>query len=81
MTLREVIDDRQHKYNEQLGASCSDQWKGYMIGWHNAYKDLAEILEQNGFNIEQIVFDRIPRDRKVESVDKDYPILIEEIVN
>lgn len=52
MTLAEIIEKRGHKYDEHIGrTSTSDWYAGYMLGWKWAYQDLAEILEQNGFDM------------------------------
>ena len=45
ISLKDVIELRGHKYDEQMKCSCADEWKGYMKGWSLAYKDLLEILE------------------------------------
>ena len=52
MTLKEIIEMRGHKYDEDLKAAQSDFHKGYKSGWKWAYEDLKEILEQHGFNME-----------------------------
>lgn len=57
MNLQEVIENRQHRYDESIRWQQTDWWKGYMTGWYWAYKDLAEILEQNGFDTTQLVID------------------------
>lgn len=55
-TLKEVIQIRQHKYDkERQNQSYTEFWQGYMEGWYWAYKDLIEILEQNGFDSDLIV--------------------------
>ena len=48
MTLKEIIELRGNKYTP---CSCSDFQKGYEEGWKCAYRDLKEILEQNGFDM------------------------------
>ena len=58
LTLKEVIEKRQHKYDKDLKCSCNEWYKGYMCGWYSAYQDLSEILEQNGFDMNQIVIDK-----------------------
>ncbi len=48
MTLKELIDIRKKK------DSCMAMdkfWKGYSKGWEDAYRDIEEILEQNGFDL------------------------------
>lgn len=52
MTLKEIIDRRGHKYDDDIihQVSMSDYWKGYEMGWKCAYQDLREILDQYGFN-------------------------------
>ena len=55
-TLEEVIQIRQNKYNkEKQNKTYTEFWQGYMEGWYCAYKDLIEILEQNGFDSNLIV--------------------------
>lgn len=55
-TLGEIIHIRQNKYNDALrNPSISEFWNGYHNGWFNAYRDLKEILEQNGFNLDVLV--------------------------
>ena len=52
MTLLEIINSRGNKYTP---CSCSEFQKGYETGWHWAYQDLKEILEQNGFDMNVVV--------------------------
>lgn len=52
MTLAELIEKRGHKFDKEIGVSCSDYWNGYKSGWCWAYQDIKEILEQNGFNMD-----------------------------
>ena len=59
LTLKEVIEKRQHKYDKDLKCSCNEWYKGHMCGWYSAYQDLSEILEQNGFDVNQIVIDKL----------------------
>lgn len=53
MTLKELIEKRGHKYDDDVRnkVSASDFYSGYIRGWSQAYRDLQEILEQNGFNL------------------------------
>lgn len=55
MTLREVIEKRQHKYDKEYPHCHSERRKQYMTGWYWAYQDLLEILEQHNFDMNQIV--------------------------
>lgn len=55
MTLKEVIETRQHKYGKEYSYCHSEGLKRYMTGWYWAYQDLFEILEQHGFDMNQIV--------------------------
>ena len=55
MTLKEIIKQRQHKFDEEYPYCHSETYKRYMTGWYWAYQDLLEILEQHGFDMEQIV--------------------------
>ena len=55
MTLREVIETRQNKYDKKYPYCHNEECKSYMTGWYWAYKDLFEILEQHGFDMNQIV--------------------------
>lgn len=52
MTLKELIELRKNKYEK---CSKSDWWDGYETGWEDAYRDLEEILEQNGFDMSAIL--------------------------
>ena len=57
-TLNEIINLRQHKYDEdRKNDSFTNFYRGYMEGWYNAYGDLKEILEQNGFNLNVVIID------------------------
>lgn len=57
-TLNEIITLRQNKYNEdRQNPSFTEFWQGYHEGWYHAYKDLKEILEQNGFDLNVVVID------------------------
>ena len=56
-TLGEIISLRQNKYNERKNRTFSDFFQGYFEGWYSAYRDLKEILEQNGFNLDVPVID------------------------
>ena len=59
-TLGEIIDLRKNKYAEDAkNPSISDFYHGYFDGWRNAYRDLKEILEQNGFDMSVIVIKEI----------------------
>lgn len=58
LTLKYVIEERQHKYDEDSKCACSEWYKGYMCGWYWAYQDLLDILKQNGFDVKQIVINR-----------------------
>lgn len=55
MTLKELIESRKHKYDNYANSSCSEEWRSHITGWFYAYRDLEKILEQNGFDMEQIV--------------------------
>ena len=59
MTLREIILLRQNKFDEGMRKVGSEYWQGYQAGWFNAYRDLTEILKQNGFDLDTIVIRRI----------------------
>ena len=57
-TLNEVINLRQHKYDEdRKNPSFTDFFKGYHSGWFDAYRDFSQILEQNGFNMDVVIID------------------------
>ena len=57
-TLGEIISLRQNKYNEERkNPSISEFYQGRFDGWYSAYRDLKEILEQNGFNLDVPVID------------------------
>ena len=55
MTLKEIIEKRQHKFDGEYPYCHSEGWKRYMTGWYWAYQDLFEILEQHGFDMNQVV--------------------------
>lgn len=57
MTLKELIESRGHKFDKEIGVSCSDSWNGYKTGWFWAYKDILAILEHHGFDLNQIVYE------------------------
>lgn len=57
MTLKELIECRGHKFDKEIGVSCSDHWNGYKTGWFNAYRDIREILEYHGFDLDHIVYE------------------------
>ena len=52
MTLKDVIDSRGSKYDDDIlnQVSMSEFWSGYQVGWKMAYQDLREILDQHGFD-------------------------------
>jgi len=55
-TLGEIISIRQNKYNkDKKNPSYTDFFQGYFAGWYSAYRDLKEILEQNGFDMSVLV--------------------------
>lgn len=57
-TLNEIITLRQNKFNEDIkNTSLTEFWRGYAQGWCFAYRDLKEILEQNGFDMNVVVID------------------------
>lgn len=67
-TLNEIITLRQHKYDEDReNTSFTEFWQGYMEGWYWAYKDLLEILEYNGFNLNAVVIDNKKEERRCET--------------
>lgn len=55
LTLGQVIELRQNKYKNEADRTPSEFFKGYYSGWYWAYQDLKEILQQNGFDIDNIV--------------------------
>lgn len=59
MTLKDLLDQRGHKFDKEIHCPCSDHWKGYMTGWHNAYRDIREILEYNGFDMNLIAIPEV----------------------
>ena len=58
MTLKELIEIRGHKFDKEIGVSCSDHWNGYKTGWFCAYRDLMEILEHHCFDMNQVVYEK-----------------------
>lgn len=60
MTLAEIIEARGHKFDKEIGVSCSDYWNGYKTGWYLAYQDIREILQHYGFDTNQIVIPDAP---------------------
>jgi hypothetical protein len=65
MTLKDVIDKRGSKYDEEIRnqTPMSEYWVGYRMGWHWAYQDLKEILDQWGVDAESIIFPDEPKPR------------------
>lgn len=55
MTLNDLINIRGRKYDDQLNVSKTEFQKGYEQGWRWAYRDIKEIFQQNGFDLEQLV--------------------------
>lgn len=57
MTLKEIIDKRGSKYDDDIlnQVSMDRFWSGYQLGWKQAYQDLREILDQHGFDKNVIV--------------------------
>lgn len=57
LTLKDIIDRRGNKYDDDIlnQVSMSEFWSGYQVGWKMAYQDLREILDQNGFDKDQVV--------------------------
>lgn len=49
-TLADIIEVRKNKYDDSTGA---DYYKGYATGWHWAYQDMKEILEQHGVDLDK----------------------------
>jgi hypothetical protein len=52
LTLEEIIEARQNKYQDETDRTPSEFFKGYYSGWYWAYQDLKEILQQNDFDME-----------------------------
>ena len=52
MTLKELIDRRKRK---DRGIFLDQFWKGYSKGWEDAYRDIEEILEQHGFDMNIVI--------------------------
>lgn len=60
MTLKELINLRKKK------DSCMAMdkfWKGYSKGWEDAYRDIEEILEQRGFDMNTVVMEEANEQR------------------
>lgn len=55
MSLLQIINIREHKYDNHIGTYKSEFEDGYESGWRMAYQDLREILEQNNFDMNQLV--------------------------
>jgi hypothetical protein len=70
-TLEELLESRGHKFDKEIHCPCSDWWKGYMTGWHNAYNDIREILEYNGFDTGVIAIPEVSP-RNIPKVDTHY---------
>lgn len=57
-TLKNIIVLRGSKYTDEAkNPSYTEFWQGYFEGWKDAYRDLKEILVQNGFNLDVPVTD------------------------
>ena len=50
MTLQKIINIRKNRYKYKSRYIKNEFYKGYMIGWYHAYKDLEETLAEFNFN-------------------------------
>ena len=52
MTLREFLEYREHRFDKERGYGCSEHYSGYKEGWHDACRDIREVLERHGFDMD-----------------------------
>ena len=52
MTLKEFLEYREHRFDKEAGYGCSDTYAAYKEGWHDACRDIQEVLEAHGFNLD-----------------------------
>lgn len=55
MTLKEFLEYREHRFDNQIHDSCSEFHKGYMNGWHDVCHDILLVLKYHGFDLDQII--------------------------
>ena len=55
MTLAELIVARAVKFESQDCITQDAFNRSWCLGWRAAYEDLRDILEQNGFDLDQVV--------------------------
>ena len=81
-TLKDIIALRGNKYaDDAKNPSYTEFWQGYFEGWKNAYRDLKEILEQNGFNLDVPVIDVVKTnaDHIRSMTDEELAVFIEDV--
>lgn len=52
MTLREFLEYRKNRFKKEHNCPSSDHYKGYREGWHDACRDIIEVLEAHGFDLD-----------------------------
>lgn len=55
MTLGDVVRSRRRRAVRLQKGIDQPWWEGYYEGWYDAYKDLAEICKQNGFDMDSVI--------------------------
>ena len=55
MTLREFLEYREHRFDKEHNCPCSEHYAGYREGWHDAARDIREVLEHWGVDMNMIV--------------------------
>lgn len=63
MTLREFLKIRENRFNGSLDSACHAEAQGYIKGWTDAARDIREVLEHFGVDMDMVVIDDL---RKIE---------------
>ena len=52
MTLKELLEIREHRFDVNEIITSSDVYHAYREGWTDAVKDIRIVLEAHGFDLE-----------------------------
>lgn len=52
MTLKEFLEYREHRFDEELTTVPNELYRCYAEGWTDAVKDIRTVLEAHGFDLE-----------------------------